>query len=222
MSRRFHPRVLAGMALLLVGGVIGFWRFAGSGPDADAPFEPALHLAEPAPLCPWRNPDADTTHFFPAANRREAVTLILSGRRVELARELGRPPTAEENSLRLHRLFHDQTAEGAILLRRVKGQHGAIEVVLAVSAGGTVRGVKIQDQREPAEIATAVSDPRWLDRFKGRGKDDAWPAPADLDDLPGSALPSANAIAEGVHRLLVLLAVAERSSPRQERHPSHS
>jgi len=220
MARKPMSWVVMG-AFLLISGAVGLWQFGGSDRRAETAYEPPSHLPEPAPLCPWREPDADVGRFFAGANRRETVTLILSGRRLELARDLGRQPAAEENALRLYRIFRDQEPMGSILVRRVRGDHGAIEVVIAVTPQGTVSGVKLQRQREPAGLASTLGSAGFLERFIGRGKEGPWGSHEDFRDLPAAAEPSAKAIAEGIHSLLVLLAVAEHGDAPAH-HPPRS
>ncbi len=220
MARMPRPQVLMG-ALLVISGTVGLWQFGGSDRYAETAYEPPSGLSDPAPLCPWREPDADVGRFFIGANRKETVTLILSSRRLELARDLGRQPSGDENALRLYRVFRDQELLGGIMVRRVKGTHGAIEVVLAVTPQGRVSGVRLQRQREPAELASILGGAGFLGRFRGRCKERPWGSREDFGDLPAAAQPSANAIVEGIHSLLVLLAVAEHGNALTQR-PPHS
>src|SRR5205807_2669853 len=144
---------------------------------------PLVHLAAPpeaAPMCPWREPEADMRRFFPGAIRHETETRILSGQRLELMRRLGRPPLPDEHSAYLHRIYTGDQLAGTILTRRVRGQYGAIEIVLAVGTGGRVRGVRLQRLREPEAIAKALQSPRWLAAFQGRTAENDWHPDRDL------------------------------------------
>lgn len=209
---------LAAMSLVvLAGATVGWWSLRGHR-NVPAPFEPPSRITEAGLLCPWRDPEADLARFFPAANRRDTRTLILSGRRVELARELGRQPTAEENALQVHHALHDNHPVGTILTRRVKGEHGGIELVLAVTPEGRVRGVKIQRHREPPEVASVLGEAGWLNRFEGRDRRSDWDAAGDCAGLPAGARSSAQAVVEGIRSLLILLAAGETSSPRAHEH----
>src|SRR5690348_17066492 len=147
--------------VVLLGG-----HFTKSSPDVFS--DPAVTPPEAAPLCPWRQPEADLKEFFPGATRSEIQTGILSGLRPELARRLGRVPTGDENALRLARVYRDQAVAGSILTRRVKGEHGAIEIVLAVDTNLSVVGVRLQRLREPESIAHALEDTNWLGAFNGK------------------------------------------------------
>lgn len=199
--------VLAGAGAIVLLLMAGWWIKDSSG-SSEIVFETRTSPTRMAPLCPWREPEADMRRFFPEATRHETETRILSGRRLELAGRLGRPPMPEENALHLHRVFRDRESLGTILVRRVKGEHGAIELVLAVSPAGCVAGVRLQRLREPEPIAAALQQPDWLATFRGKSAQDAYLADRDVPEVSGDARASARAIAEGVRSLLVLLGVA--------------
>lgn len=187
--------------------VVMFWQFHERGP-APALFEPAVTPIESEPLCPWRQPEEDLRRFFPGSTRSEVVTLILSGQRARLAERLGRTPSGDENALRLYRVFAGNTPVGEMMTRRVKGEYGGIELVLAAGPDGRVRGARIQRQREPDEIATAIERPDWLASFEGKGAEDRWKIGLDVPGVPAAARASASAIVEGARSLLVLLETA--------------
>jgi hypothetical protein len=189
-------------------GVAAFLWHRSPPTESDLVFQPALHMVEPAPLCPWREPESDRVRFFPDSTRAEAVTLILSGRRVELQQRLGRIPGPEENALAVHRVYTGDRLAGAVLTRRVKGEHGAIELVLAVGGQGRVRGLRLQRLREPETVAKAITDPAWLASFQGNDADRNWQLAAGISDLPEEARASGQAICDGVRSLLILLSVA--------------
>lgn len=205
--------VVAGVALALVAVVAVAVLWPGKpGTNSEVLFEPPSRQTESAPLCPWREPETDIAAFFPGADRRESATLILSERRLELARELGRPPTGDENALRVHRILRDRELMGTILVERVKGEHGAIELVLAVTPEGTVQGVKVQRHREPPEVEAILTGEGWLQQFKGRNLHDLQGSPQGFTSLPEAVRPSAKAVGEGIRCALVLLAMAQHRS----------
>jgi hypothetical protein len=171
-------------------------------------FDPPVHPIESAPLCPWREPEVDLRSFFPAGATYITETRVLSGLRVELAEQLGRPPEPEENALTLHRIFAGSERIGFVLTRRVKGEHGAIELVVGLNANGAVLGVRLQRLREPEAIATQVQQSAWLGRFRGRMHNRGWDSD-DVSALNEDARASARAIREGVRSLLVLHAATE-------------
>src|SRR5437773_8435155 len=91
---------------------------------------------EAAPACPWREPADDLKRFFPRAHHYELETRSLSALRLDLAARLGRPLEPEENLLRAFRIYGENSVLGTILTRRVKGSHGALEIVLATDIQG--------------------------------------------------------------------------------------
>ena len=166
---------------------------------------------EPAPLCPWREPEADLKLFFPGAATYKTETRILSGQRLEMAARLGRQPTGDENALRLNRVCQTNSVVGTVLTSRVKGEFGGIEIVLATDNQRVVRGVRLQRLREPEANAAALQDSHWLNAFNGKRASDPWRIGDDIPAVPAGAQTSAAAIVEGVRALLVLQEVAEKS-----------
>jgi hypothetical protein len=216
----FRPRVLAGGAVLLL-LTITAWRLIESSSSPEIPFETKNKPPPPAPLCPWRDPDADLKLFFPETTRCELETRVLSGLRLELAGRLGRTPTGDENALRVHRIYRDHDPIGSILTRRVKGAFGAIELVLAVNADGQTRGLRLQRLREPESVAGTLQNPDWLHSFTGKRADSPFKLGLDIPDVTGESRGSAEAIAEGVRSLLILLAASDQSGLQSRGVPSH-
>ena len=193
------------MVVALLGEV--FW-LAKRPSAGEAVFEPHSKILEPALLCPWRQPEADLRRFFPGATRWQSETRVLSGQLLELKRQLGRDPQPEELALQIHRVFRGTDEVGAVFVRSVHGEYGAIEVVLALDLQGTVAGLKLQRQREPAAITAALTSPDWLGAFRGLRAADFAAAVPRLPAVPGEAQSSANAIADGVRSLLILYQTA--------------
>ena len=215
------PRVvfLGFGALAALLAVVG-WRLAQSSTAEtliDAPATPP----EAGPLCPWREPEADLRQFFPSATHDESETRILSGHRLELAQRLGRAPTGDENALRLHRVYRENTALGIVLSRRVKGAYGAIELVLAADTNHLVCGLRLQRLREPEPVARALQNPDWLHSFRGKGADAAWQLGRDIPDVPPEARLSAQAVVDGTRSALILLATAEQALPLRAAEAHH-
>ena len=198
-------------ALILLLAMAG-WRMA-NGSRTEVLFEPKARLPEAAPLCPWREPEADLKQFFPEATRYEVQTHILSGLRVELTERLGRAPTGDENALAVYHVSRDNTVLGTVLTRRVKGENGAIEIVLAADAGGHVTGLRLQRLREPEPVARLLQNREWLRSFEGKRADSSWQIGGDIPDVPPEARPCAEAIVGGARSLLVLLAAADQAPP---------
>ena len=188
--------------------VVAGWWVQGRLTEPPALFEPPIRQIEAAPLCPWREPEADLRDFFLEGATYVTETRILSGLRVELTQHLGRIPEPEENALTLHRVVRGTEKLGAVITRRVKGEHGAIELALAINSRDEVLGLRLQRLREPASVASQVQNPVWLAAFRGRTHNRGWESD-DISGLPEEARGSALAIREGVRSLLVLHAAAE-------------
>jgi len=213
--------ILGAGTLVLLLLIVG-WRIIESSNPPEIPFQTKNTPPPPAPLCPWREPESDLKLFFPDATRYELETLILSGQRLELAERLGRAPTGDENALHVHPIYRDATRIGTVLTRRVKGAFGAIEIVLAVNAHGAVCGLRLQRLREPEPIAAALQNPAWLRSFDGRRGDGSWKPEGRIPEAAPEARASAEAIADGVRSLLILLATFDESrsqSPVATPHP---
>jgi hypothetical protein len=215
----WRPLFMAGLVLGLALGFVK-WRSRTS-PSSEVVFEVKAKPPVAAPLCPWRDPGADLWRFFPGASGYQAQTRILSGRRSELAQRLGRPPGADENALSLYRVYEQSTLAGTVLTRRVKGPHGAIELVLAVDRDGRVCGSRLQRQREPEEVAGPLEDPAWRNSFEGKRADNPWKLGVDLPEVTPIAREAAQAVGEGARDLLILLAAADdpdHAGPLAARH----
>jgi hypothetical protein len=195
--------VLAVLAVLL-------WRAAASH-ESEAQLESKASPPEAAPLCPWREPQADMQGLFPDATRYENETRILSGRRLELAGRLGRMPTGDENILRLNRIYREQVCLGTVLTRRVKGDYGAMELVLAVDPDQRVHGLRLQRWREPDSVMKELLDPAWQQSWKGKGADSPWQLGGDIPEVALEARGPARALVEAAKALLILLETADRA-----------
>lgn len=188
--------------LLLCGGIVLWLAMRPEGNvTAVGVSEPTRQRIETSTLCPWRDPENDLKQFFPGATSHQAERRILSGRRVELAALLGRIPTAEENIVVVERVQQDGNLRGVVLTRRVKGEYGAVELVMAVEPEHRLRAVRIQRSREPDEI-TASLERGILTELPGK-------TAADLVS-DGSGGKTASAIQAGVRAELILFEMADR------------
>jgi hypothetical protein len=197
---------------VLFAASIGYFGWRNSEGSSNEIFSQARAVPpEAAPLCPWRNPESDLKQFFPEADRHTLETRILSGVRTELAEKLGRQPTGDENALRLGRVYRGSQCLGTVLTRRVKGEFGAIELVLATDDGPTVRGLRLQRLREPAPVENALEDPKWLNSFVGKRPGDPWKLGVDVPEVTNEAKQSAEAIVQGARALLILLSTSSEA-----------
>lgn len=203
MPRRI-PFLAGALALLLVMA----WQLPRLS-SSQTPVETRVNPPEPMPLCPWREPDADMQALFPGATRCEAETRILSGLRVELEGRLGRRPSGDENALHLFRIYRNQTPLGTVVTRRVKGDYGAIELVLAIGPDQRVQGWRLQRAREPGPVLEALLDPVWRRSFEGKGAESPWQLGLDIPQVAPVAAGSAAAVIEGARSLLILVATAD-------------
>jgi hypothetical protein len=204
--------VLAVLSLLAAGTL--YWLVPGL--KAVEVYAPTARASAATPLCPWRTPEEDMRAFFPGATRYNTHVEILSDRLVQLKERLGHWPRPEENPFYIHKVYAANRPLGRVALRRVKGEFGAIEIVLAVDNSGTVRGARLQRLREPAGTAQTLQSSQWLRSFYGKDQRSAWKLGVDVPDVPLHARKSATAVVEGVRSLLILLDEASQATPAQQ------
>lgn len=169
-------------------------------------------------LCPWRDPEQDRSRFFPTSTSVREETLILSGKRPEVAKRLGRAATGEENALKVYRILHRDRLLGSIVARRVRGESGVIELLLAVRTDGRIAGAKLQRMREPAAVAKSLQSAAWLGAFVGKNSGSSWQLGSEIPQVTPIARSSAAAILDAAHALLVQLAVADEHRPEGTAH----
>src|SRR5262245_25963950 len=187
------------------------WRSPNT-PGSEAPHPPARKIAttlEPSPVCPWREPAKDLLALFPPATNYLIESRVLSSATSELRKRLGRHLSPDENPLRIHRVQHEGTRLGSVLVTRVKGEYGGIELVTALEPDGTVRGVVIQSQREPEVIAEVITSRAFCRAFVGKSAAAPLRLGEDLPDVPAAARATAQAIADGVRSQLIDFSFAE-------------
>jgi len=170
-----------------------------------------LHEHPSVGLCPWREPESDRRHFFPASTDVREETLILSGKRTEVARQLGRSATGEENVLKVYRILNHDQVLGSVVARRVRGESGVIELLLAVGTDGRIVGAKLQRLREPEDVAHVLQSASWLGAFTGKDRTSAWQLGGDIPEVPPAARTSAAAVLDAARTLIILLGVADSS-----------
>lgn len=205
------------MALLLLIGLLGCRR---SDAELPAPVGDSSRV-EGVPLCPWRHPGEDCAAWFPGADRSEAEVQILSSLRAEMAERLGRRPTTGDNARHVHRVLAGLRYLGEVVVQRVRGDSGALEVVVGLDPDGTVVGVRLQRSREPASILGAVEG-AWLGSFRGRKMGDSLRIGVDLPLVPPEATPTAEAIQSAVRSVLILRDLASASRVLRRPDPESS
>jgi len=162
---------------------------------------------ESSPICPWREPERDLRTLFPDATQYVTETRILSQFIGPIHKRLNRPMTVDENPLRIYRATDGTRSMGAILVKRVKGEHGGIELVIGIDPQGRVCGVLVQSQREPDSVTQVITN--WLPHFVGKTAKSPLSAGDDLPEVAPDARTTANAVAEGVRSGLIVFSFAE-------------
>lgn len=149
--------------------------------------------------------------LFPTATGYKVETRILSGLRLELGERLGRAPAPDENAFHYYSIYREETPLGTVLTRRIKGEYGAIEMVLATDPERRVCGLHFQRLREPEPITRAIENAEWRRSFAGKRAESQWKLGGDVPDVPAEARASAEAVLEGARSLLILLETADRA-----------
>lgn len=197
------------LAFLLAVAVWVFARWHGNSGDE----RPHLHQTpvgpDISPVCPWREPQRDLAILFPPATNYFTESRIVTRLTLEIEKQLGRHMNSDEKPPRLHRVRHQNQTMGSVLVARIKGEHGGIEIVTGVETNGTVRGMLIQSQREPEAVAEVITGSQFLSAFVGKTAASPLRIGKDLPAVPPAARASAQAIAEGVRCQLVVLSFAE-------------
>jgi hypothetical protein len=165
-------------------------------------------IPEAAPPCPWRNAQADLTNWFPGATGYSISDQILSGKRLELQKRLGRSLLPEENALHIYIIARNTAPLGTVLTRRFKGSGGAMEIALALDPQNTISAFKIQRMREPREIVQALEALNLDEQLQGKSVNDDLRA-IDTRNAPPTVKDLAINILEAVRSLLVLNEAAQ-------------
>jgi hypothetical protein len=153
-----------------------------------------------AGMCAWREPKRDLPIFFPGATGYRQDTISIGRHKVDIQRRLGPAYHMDATALYVYRVERNGSDVGTVVVRRIAGPHGAIEVVAAVDPAGRIARVRIQRQREPKDVATAITDPAWLAGFRGMSAD----SPADSSkSLSPVAADAGAAVQNALRDLLV-------------------
>jgi hypothetical protein len=206
------------LVVSLVGLAMVFWRERTAKPDG-----PRVELRagqETAPVCPWREPASDLHKLFAPATNYVVEARIVSRSMAEIETRLGRHMTADENPMRLHRVQHEGRRLGSVLVTRVKGEHGSIEMVIGLETNRQVRGVLIQSHREPDPVAADIN--ALLPAFVGKSASSPLRLGEDLPSVAPESRASAQAVADGVRDQLLVFSYADLPAEvTQTGHPAH-
>jgi len=195
----------------MLGAVMGCAKPAEEVATIDVAPPSETHQTESAGLCPWREPDADLRAFFPGATGTRDETLVLSRQSLEIGKRLGHPATGEDRALQIHRVLEGDRERGVVVARRIRGDAGAMELVLAIDETGKVIGARLQRQREPDAVARALRSPAVLAALKGKTADSDFTPGADV---PTAARADAQALFDGARAALILLDLSKSTSHR--------
>lgn len=197
--------------LAAVPALVALFLRSGVFKQQDVVFEPANKPPPLAPMCPWRDPEADLPKLFPGASGYALQTHILSGLRLELGKRLGRAPAADENALQVYHISGPGGMQGEVVTRRVKGSYGVIELVIAADEHHGLKSVLIQRLREPQAISQALLGTDWARWLGGKTAESSWNCEQLITGLAPEARPSAEAIVAGARSSINLLATSSQT-----------
>jgi Na+-translocating ferredoxin:NAD+ oxidoreductase RnfG subunit len=93
-----------------------------------------------------------------------------------------------------------KTADGGwFIVDQVIGKHEFIDIAVALSPAGKVKGIEVLEYRE--SYGHEVAGEKWLSQFIGRGPGKRLEIDKDIRNISGATLSSVH-ITEGVNRLL--------------------
>lgn len=207
---------------LVVGGALGiglWWAVAHSASEPDIPLIDVTESQRTRQeredgICPWRDPQADVKQFFSPGVEEQEESLILSRYRQEIGRRLGRVPTGDENLLRVYRIWQGKKLVGTVIPRRLRGESGAIEIVIAVDTAGKVIGAKFQRLREPDSVARTLRSDGFLGKFAGKNAQAEWKLGKDFAPVSSESQQSATAVLDGTRTALILLETGDTAASK--------
>ena len=167
-----------------------------------------------AGVCIWRFPDKDIKTLFPKATGYKTEVLTYSKEeKVKIESMLGAKLDDDETKFNFYRTYKDTTKIGPVLTHSVKGQYGAIEVVIGLQnkfdsvgkfIGAAITNVLIQRDRE-VKSKDLRSD-KFLGQFIGKT------VKSKLDNIKpvAGAEKSSQAIGFSVKKLLIVQKILEQ------------
>ncbi len=167
-----------------------------------------------AGVCNWRFPDKDIQTLFPKATGYKTEVLTYSKtERVKIESLLGAKLDDDETQFNFYRIYKGTEKIGLVLTHSVKGQYGAIEVVVGLgnkndtitkSNKTIINRVLIQRDREVKSKELRSS--KFLDQFIGKSVKSKF----DNIDLVSGAEKSSNAIIFSVRKLLIVQTILNK------------
>jgi len=167
-----------------------------------------------AGVCIWRFPDKDIQTLFPKATGYKTEDLTYAKpERVKIESLLGAKLDDDETKFNLYRIYKDTAKIGLVLTHSVKGQYGAIEVVVGLGSKFDtatksnkvfIKNLLIQRDREVK--SKDLRSTNFLDQFIGKTVKSKF----DNITLVSGAEKSSQAIIFSVRKLLIVQKVLEQ------------
>jgi Na+-translocating ferredoxin:NAD+ oxidoreductase RnfG subunit len=98
---------------------------------------------------------------------------------------------------------------GWFIVDQIIGKHEFIDIAVALSPSGKVKGIEVLEYRE--SYGHEVANPKWLAQFIGRGPGKRLEIDKDIRNISGATLSSVH-ITEGINRLTETWAQVLRSA----------
>jgi uncharacterized protein with FMN-binding domain len=174
-----------------------------------------------AGVCIWRFPDKDIQTLFPKATGYKTEVLTYSKpEMIKIESLLGAKLDDDETQFNFYRIYKDTIKIGLVLTHSVKGQYGAIEVVVGLfskydtiskSHKMVIGNVLIQRDREVK--SKDLRSGKFLSQFIGKTVKSKF----DNIDLVSGAEKSSQAIIFSVRKLLIVQKVLDQERVKQNK-----
>ena len=163
-SKNWKVKVFLLAAFVVTGGLVArSWLQKSAAPLKLEYSSKNAFASKGVAMIPWREPEKDIQRIFPGAQLPDTgnpSVIAHSRQRLSLIKKLGK---LDHNALYVHKISN----KGVVLLRRAKGQNGAIEIVVFVTLDNKIAGIAIQRHREPDNIAKQLTSQSFLNAFNG-------------------------------------------------------
>ena len=100
----------------------------------------------------------------------------------------------------------------------VGGFGGHIEMLVELNRDGSIKEVDVLSHNETPSYAAGISEPEFLEQFKGKGVDDGFIVGEDVDAITGATI-SSRAVAEILRTCLERI---NKKDKAQSRHPERA